>query len=140
MSFKEFMIEEAEQELVEYVASKRFKDEEGKPIKWKIRPLTTKENDAIRKQCYIKTQVPGKKGQYTKDFDSAKYLLMVAEKCVVYPNLHDKDLQDFYHVMGIEDLLKEHLLKVPGEYDDFTAKLQEINGYDIEEAVEEAKN
>ena len=65
---------------------------------------------------------------------------MVAEKCVVYPNLHDKDLQDFYHVMGIEDLLKEHLLKVPGEYDDFTAKLQEINGYDIEEAVEEAKN
>ena len=133
MSFKEFMIEEAEQELVEYVASKRFKDAEG-------RPLTTKENDAIRKQCYIKTQVPGKRGQYTKDFDSAKYLLMVAEKCVVYPNLHDKDLQDFYHVMGIEDLLKEHLLKVPGEYDDFTAKLQEINGYDIEEAVEEAKN
>ena len=134
MSFKEFMIEEAEQELVEYVASKRFKDAEGNPIKWKIRPLTTKENDAI------KTQVPGKRGQYTKDFDSAKYLLMVAEKCVVYPNLHDKDLQDFYHVMGIEDLLKEHLLKVPGEYDDFTAKLQEINGYDIEEAVEEAKN
>ena len=133
MSFKEFMIEEAEQELVEYVASKRFKDAEGNPIKWKIRPLTTKENDAIR-------QVPGKRGQYTKDFDSAKYLLMVAEKCVVYPNLHDKDLQDFYHVMGIEDLLKEHLLKVPGEYDDFTAKLQEINGYDIEEAVEEAKN
>lgn len=140
MNFKEFMIEEAEDEVVEYVATKKFKDENGQPIPWKLKPLTTKENDEIRKQCYIKVQVPGKKGQFTKDFDSAKYLLLVAEKCVIYPNLNDKDLQDFYHVMGVEALLKEHLLKLPGEYDNLTAKLQEINGYDLEEAVEEAKN
>lgn len=140
MDFKEFMIEETEVEEVEYVASNRFKDAEGNPKPWKLRPLTTKENEEIRKQCYIKVQVPGKKGQYTKDFDSEKYLLMVAEKCVVYPNLNDKELQDFYHVMGVEALLKEHLLRLPGEYDNLTAEIQKINGYDLNEAVEEAKN
>ena len=41
--------------------------------------------------------------------------------------------------MKAEDLLKEHLLK-PAEYDDLVTKLQEINGYDLDEAVEEAKN
>ena len=41
--------------------------------------------------------------------------------------------------MDATKLLKKHLL-TPGEYDDLMQKIQEINGYDLEEAVEEAKN
>lgn len=140
MDFEEFMIEETEVKEVEYIASKRFKDKEGNPKPWKLRPLTTKENEEIRKQCYVRVPVAGKKGQFTKDFDTEKYLLMVAEKCITYPNLNNQKLQDYYHVMGAEALLKEHLLKLPGEYDNLTAEIQKINGYDLNEAVEEAKN
>lgn len=136
MSLEAFMIEEKD-EVIEYVASKKFKDGEGKPIPWKLRPLTSKENDEIRKQCYRQVRI-GKK--YTQEFDTPKYLLMAVEKCVLFPNLTSQELQDYYHVMGVEDLLKEHLLKLPGEYDDLTEKIQEINGYDVEKAVEEAKN
>ena len=135
MNLEAFMIEEKE-EVIEYVASSRFKDKEGNPIPWKLKAITAKENDEIRKQCYKQIQVPGKRSQYKQDFDTSKYLEL---KCIVEPNLNDAKLQDFYHVMKAEDLLKEHLLK-PAEYDNLVSKLQEINGYDLEEAVEEAKN
>ncbi len=138
MNLEAFMIEEKE-EVIDYIASQRFKDKEGKPIAWKLRTITAKENDEIRKQCYKQIQVPGKRGQYRQDFDTSKYLEMLAEKCIVEPNLNDAKLQDFYHVMSAPDLLKEHLLK-PAEYDDLVTKLQEINGYNLDEAVEEAKN
>lgn len=138
MNLEAFMIEEKE-EVVEYIASKRFKDKEGNPIPWKLRTITAKENDELRKQCYKQVQVPGKRGQYRQDYDSQKYLELLAIKCIVEPNLNAVELQDFYHVMSAVDLLKEYLLK-PAEYDDLIAKLQEINGYDLEEAVEEAKN
>lgn len=138
MDLEAFMIEEKE-EIVEYIASTRFKDKEGKPIAWKLRTITAKENDEIRKQCYKQVQVPGKRGQFRQEFDSSRYLETLAIKCVVEPNLNSVELQDFYHVMGPADLLKEHLLK-PAEYDNLISKLQEINGYNLEEAVEEAKN
>lgn len=138
MNLEAFMIEEKE-EAIEYVASSRFKNKEGKPIPWKLRTITAKENDEIRKQCYKQIQVVGKRGQYRQDFDSQKYLELLAIKCIVEPNLNSVELQDFYQVMNPADLLKEHLLK-PAEYDNLIAKLQEINGYNLEEAVEEAKN
>lgn len=138
MNLEAFMLEEKE-EVIEYIASTRFKDKEGKPIHWKLRSITAKENDEIRKQCYKQVQVAGKRGQYRQEFDSGKYLEMLALKCILEPNLNSVELQDFYHVMSPADLLKEHLLK-PAEYDNLIAKLQEINGYDLNEAVEEAKN
>ena len=138
MNLEAFMIEEKE-EVIDYIASRRFKDKEGKPIPWKLKTITAKENDELRKQCYKQIQVPGKRGQYRQDFDSSKYLELLAVKCIVEPNLNDAKLQDFYNVMKAGDLLKEHLLK-PAEYDDLVTKLQEINGYDLDEAVEEAKN
>lgn len=138
MNLEAFMIEE-KQEIFEYVASTRFKNEEGEPVSWKLRTLTAKENDEIRKQCYKQTQVLGKKNQFNREFDSAKYLELVALKCIIEPNLNSVELQDFYNVMSPADLLKEHLLK-PAEYDDLVAKIQEINGYNLDEAVEEAKN
>ena len=64
----------------------------------------------------------------------------MATRCVVFPNLNDKDLQDSYGVMGAEKLLKE-MLK-PGEYQDLIKKIQEVNGFNVsmDELVEEAKN
>ncbi len=138
MNLEAFMLEEKE-EVIEYIASTRFKDKEGKPIAWKLRTITAKENDEIRKQCYKQVQVTGKRGQYRQDFDTQKYLELIAVKCILEPNLNAVELQDYYHVMSPADLLKEHLLK-PAEYDNLISKIQEINGYNLEDAVEEAKN
>ena len=135
MSLESFMVKEEIKE-VEYVASKRFKNEEGQVEVWKLRSITADENDAIRKQCYKQVQV-GKRMK--QEFDTVKYLELLADQCVVYPDLHDVKLQDFYKEMDSIKLLKRHLLN-PGEYDDLMQKIQEINGYSLDEAIEEAKN
>jgi len=138
MDLKAFMIEDKE-EIIEYIASNRFKDENGNPIPWKLKTITAKENDELRAQCYKQVPVQGKRNHFKQEFITGKYLELLALKCIVEPNLNSAELQDFYHVMKPEDLLKEHLLK-PAEYDDLVVKLQEINGYDINEEIEEAKN
>lgn len=135
MSLESFMLKDVVKE-VEYVASKRFKDKEGNYEKWKIRTISADENDSIRKQCYRQVQV-GKRVK--QDFDTVKYLELLADKCVIYPDLHDVELQNFYGEMDAIKLLKKHLLN-PGEYDDLMAEIQRINGYSLEDAVEEAKN
>jgi len=135
-----FMIEKKE-EFFEYVASKRFINQEtGKPEVWKLKTITAKENEDLRKQCYKQVIVQnGKKKGYQQQLDTIKYLQLLTDKCVVYPDLHNAELLDFYHEMDSIDLLTKHLLNA-AEYDDLTAEIQRINGYDLEEAVEEAKN
>ena len=135
MSLESFMLKDEVKE-VEYIASNRFKDKDGNAEKWKLKTITADENDAIRKQCYKQVQA-GKRMK--QEFDTVKYLELLADKCVVYPDLHDVDLQNFYGEMDSIKLLKKHLLN-PGEYDDLTAEIQMINGYSIDDAVEEAKN
>lgn len=127
-------------ENIKHVVSKRFVDEEGKPIPWEIQCITSSEDEAIRKACTKKVQVPGKKGQYTQQTDFDLYLGKLAARCTVFPNLDDAELQNSYGVMGSDALLK--VMLKPGEYTDYLTKIQEVNGFDItfEEAVEEAKN
>lgn len=136
MNLESFMLKEEEQ-VIEYVASKRIINKEtGKPEVWQIKSITADENEKIRKDCY-KTIQNGKR--IKQEFDTTKYLGMLADKCIVYPDLHDVKLQDFYGEMDPVVILKKYLLK-PGEYDDLMAEIQKINGYDLEDAVEEAKN
>ena len=136
MSLESFMIKNEAQEI-DYVASKRFVDQAtGKPEVWKLKSITADENDTIRKQCYKQIQ-NGKK--ITREFNTVKYLEMLVDKCVIYPDLHDVKLQDFFGEMDAIVMLKRHML-TPGEYDDLTQKVQEINGYNLDEEIEEAKN
>lgn len=126
-------------ENVMYVASNRFLNGK-KPIEWEIKALTSDEDEAIRRSCMKKVQVPGKRGQYTQDTDYDQYLGKLAAACTVFPNLNDKELQDSYGVMGSDTVLKKMLL--PGEYAEYLRKVQEVNGFDAttEELVEEVKN
>ncbi|NLK37818.1 MAG: phage portal protein [Epulopiscium sp.] len=122
------------------VVSKRFVDAEGKPIKWEIRAITAEEDEALRKSCTRKVQVPGKKGQFTQEIDTNEYLGLLAVTCTVFPNLNDAELQNAYGVMGADALLKKMLNA--GEYTSFLANIQEMNGFDtsMDELVDEAKN
>ena len=126
-----------ETENVKYVASKRFVSN-GQPVQWELKSISNSEDSSIRKS-HTK-RIPLKNGQHGIETDYEEYICSMATRCVVFPNLNDKDLQDSYGVMGAEKLLKE-MLK-PGEYQDLIKKIQEVNGFNVsmDELVEEAKN
>lgn len=136
-----FMAQNAIQpEEIEFVASKRFVDENGKPIPWKIRCITSTEDEALRKVCTKRVPIPGKRNQYTQEVDYNLYLGKLAVACTVFPDLNDAELQDSYGVMGADVLLKTML--TPGEYVNYLTKIQEINGFDVDmqDLVDEVKN
>ena len=122
-------------------ATASFLDENGKPLLWEIRPLTTKEDNALRDDCTVDVQVTGKPGMFRPKFNANRYLAKMAAACVVYPNLNDKELQDSYGVMGAEQLIVE-MIDDPGEYNSFMSQVQAYHGFDqpFQEKVDEAKN
>lgn len=128
-------------ENVKYIASKRFVDPETKePIEWELSAIESTVDEEIRKECTIKKPIPGKRGQYTNDLDTDKYIGRICARCTVYPNLNDAELQESYGVKGADALLKK-MLNV-GEYAEYKAKVMELNGFDtsLDELVDEAKN
>lgn len=121
------------------IPSKRFLDENGNPVEWEIKSITADENQKLRKSCMRSVPVPGKRGQFTQDFDTASYQAKLAVKCVVYPDLNTQELQDSYSVMGAEQLISAML--TPGEFDNLISEILEHNGFsDMGDLVEEAKN
>lgn len=127
-------------ENAKQVISKRFLDEDGKPIYWEIACITSTEDESLRKACTKRVPVPGKRNQYTQETDYNLYLGKLAAKCTAYPNLDDAELQNSYGVMGSDVLLK--IMLKPGEYADYLTKVQEVNGFEVtfEDSVDEAKN
>jgi hypothetical protein len=124
-----------------YAATKSLVDENGQPLLWTIKPLTTKDNDNIRDDCMIEVPVKGKPNVFRPKLNTSKYIAKMICSCVVEPNLYDKSLQDSYGVMTPEDLLKE-MIDDPGEYQDFASFIQDYNGFNttLEDKVAEAKN
>ena len=121
-----------------YLATKSLTDEEGNPLPWTIRPLTTKDNDKLRDECTIEIPVKGKPNVFRPKLDTSKYLAKMIVASVVEPNLNNKDLQDSYGVMTPEDLIKE-MIDDPGEYNDFASFIQNFNSFTttLDEKVEE---
>ena len=124
-----------------FAPTKSLLDENGEPIKFKIKPLTTKENDDIRDACTIDVPVIGKPNMFRPKLNTAKYLSKMLCSCIIEPNLFDKELQDSYGVMTPEDLIKE-MIDDPGEYQDFVTFIQNFNGFNVslEDKVDNAKN
>lgn len=138
--FSVFMAGNAQKvETVKYVASKRFGTKD-KPVEWELKAIDSDLDEAIRKECTKKVPIAGKRGQYTQETDTDKYIAKLCAACTVYPNLNDAELQDSYGVKSADVLLKKMLLA--GEYTEYKTKVMEVNGYDMsmEELVDEAKN
>jgi len=137
MDLKAFL-NPVKEENIKCVISDRFLDENGKGIEWELKAISSKKDEELRKECTSKVQV--KKGRRIDEIDTNRYICLLTVESVVFPNLRDKELQDAYDVMGSEDLLKA-MLK-PGEFTALTAKVSEINGFDVsmDELAEEAKN
>lgn len=125
---------------VKHAVTKSLLDENGNPLLWEIKALTTRENEDLREQCTEEVPVKGKPGQYRLHVDAGKYQSKLMCAAVVYPDLNNKALQDSYGVMTPEDLLKE-MVDNPAEYTDFALFVQKLSGFEtLQEEVDEAKN
>ena len=124
-----------------FAATKSLCDENGKPLEWEIKALTTKESEDIRSECTTEVPVTGKPGMVRPKVDTKAYIAKLIAACVVFPDLYNKDLQDSYGVRTPEDLLKE-MVDDPTEYNALAEFIQNFNGLDesLEEKVKEAKN
>ncbi|MBH7858732.1 phage portal protein [Clostridioides difficile] len=127
-----------------YVASERFIGEDGKAIEWELKAIDSDRDRQLRKDSTIRVPILNKKGiatgQYTSETDFNTYTLKLCVETIVFPDLHDAELQNSYGVMGAEELLTTML--TPGEYTDLSSEVGEVNGFDrtFEDKVEEAKN
>ena len=122
----------------EVEVTQRFKDENGNPIKFEIKPISNELDDELRKQNT--RQVKRAKGVYVPELDNQGYLSDMTIRAVVYPDLNDKELQDSWGVMDAKELINAMLL--PGEYNVLLQAIQQLNGWDLslDDIKEEAKN
>jgi hypothetical protein len=125
---------------VMHPVTKSLVDENGNPLLWEIKPLTTKENEVIRESCTIEVPVKGKPNMYRPKTDMNKYQAKLMCAAIVNPDLNNAELQNSYGVMTPEDLLKE-MVDNPAEYTDLMLFVQQISGFTtLQEDVDEAKN
>lgn len=140
-NFSKFMkSNKIQKQNVFHAVTKSLTDENGEPLLWELKPLTTKENEAIRDACTIDVPVKGKPNMYRPKTDMNKYQTKLMCAAVVFPDLNNKDLQDSYGVMTPEDLIKE-MVDDPAEYTDLMLFVQQISGFKtLQDEVDEAKN
>lgn len=124
----------------QYAATKSLLDENGKPLLWEIKPITTKQSEDLRDKCTIDVPVTGKSNMYRPKLLTKKYMANLIAASVVYPDLYNKDLQDSYGVTTPDELILE-MIDDPAEYNDFAKFVQDFNGFEaLSDKVEEAKN
>lgn len=130
-----------EKKTTKYAPTKSLCDENGKPVEFTIKAISTRENEEIRNSCTYEVPVKGKSGVFRNKVNTNEYIAKMISACVVEPSLFDIDLQNSYGVSKPEELIKE-MIDNPAEYDDFAVFVQSYNGFDISmaEKVEQAKN
>lgn len=119
----------------EVILSERFKDEEGKVVPFKIKPVTGEENDALVKMCTTYTN--DKKGRSRK-FDATRYNRALCVAATVFPDFRDTELCSAYGVVDPELLVAKMLLV--GEYQKLSEEILSLSGLLDDDAEEEAKN
>lgn len=141
MSFEAFMKRnKIKKPNTKYVATKSLVDENGKPLEWEIKALTTREAEKIREACTIEIPVKGKPGMYRPKLNTDMYTTKMVAAAIVYPDLYNAELQNSYGVTTPEDLIKE-MVDNPAEYMDLVNFVQEYSGFEtLQEKVNEAKN
>ena len=124
-----------------FAATKSLLDENGQPMLWEIRPISTREDETIRDSCTLEVPVKGKPNLYRPKLNTSEYLAKMLTASIVEPDLLDASLQDSYHVTSAEDLLRE-MLDEPAEFNALGVFVQNFNGFNtsIDEKSDEVKN
>ena len=133
-NLSEFLFENKCKRNNEFLAvSDCFKDKDGNTIVWEIRPVTTSEDEAIRRESMEYNDGKAR-------LNVSKYAAKITARAVAFPNLFDAKLQDSYNVKTPEALLMAMVDK-PGDYNRLVEFVQRLNGFtSFKEDVDKAKN
>lgn len=74
-----------------YAPTVSLTDENGKPLEWEFRHITSKENEKLRDECMIDVQVTGKPNVYRPKLDLTKYLAKMITASTVTPDLYNAE-------------------------------------------------
>ena len=118
----------------EIVISKRFVDEKGNPIPFKIRAITQAENDQIIKASKRSVKV---NGVMQEKLDTTEISRRLVVEGTVYPDFRDSELCNGYGTMNPYEVPGKMLLA--GEYSNLLAEINKLSGFDVD-IEEEAKN
>ncbi|NIK67098.1 phage portal protein [Paenibacillus sp. BK720] len=139
-SMNVFMKGKAKQAVIEEIlVSRRYEDEEGNPIPFRLKAVDTKRIEELQDECTVPQFKKGKK--VGEEVDWKRFACRLAVETTVYPDFRDQELLGSYGLVDPCDLVKE-ILNVGGEYAELIQAVQRVNGFDtdFEELVEEAKN
>lgn len=120
------------EETKEVIISDRFKDENGKPLPFKLRKIDSETSEALMKRCRRKERV---NGQIITEVDNAKYTKLLVLACVVSPNFKDAEMCDYYKVINPEDV-PSRMLSI-GEFSRLSDEIMKFNDFDAPEEIEE---
>ena len=121
-------------EAKEIIISERFLGEDGKPVPFKIRPLTQEENDALVKRAKRTRTVNGMAQEY---IDSSALSRSTVLAATVEPNFAEKELCDAYGV--VDPSLVPGKMLLSGEYAKLVQAINDLSGFNSP-VEEEAKN
>ncbi len=124
-----------------YAPTKSLLFDDGTPLMWEFKHITSKQDEDIREECTSEVQVKGKPNLFRAKLNTSKYLVKLVVASTVTPDLYDASLQDSYGVKTPEDLLYA-LVDDPGEYMELCRWIQKFQGFDnsFDSEVKEAKN
>lgn len=116
---------------VKYAATASLLDEDGKPLLWEFRRISSRENALIQDEVMSADNITAK---------ASEYIHRLIAKSTVCPDLFDAALQDSYNARTPEELLYA-LVDNPGEYNALAVFVQNLNGISpLSEKVDNAKN
>ncbi|MDN8592022.1 phage portal protein [Paenibacillus sp. 11B] len=123
----------------EVIITQRYKDDEGKPIPFIMKALSTQRMDELEADC---TKPEFKKGKRVGEkLDNKRFSLRIAVESTVYPDFRNAELLASYGLTDPVDLAKS-ILSVGGEYAEWMQAANRINGFDDSEddLIDDVKN
>lgn len=151
-NFKNFMLPELKEQsdIIAFKGVDTFKDKDGNPIPIKFRVPNRLEVREIRKKFERRTPAIDKDGNFiikngaivhNESFDFDEYTDELIVETMVYPNLNDTQLQEYYGVYAATELL--HILFRNKDYKYIDSCCAQVVGFsDLDEqfVIKEVKN
>ena len=124
-----------------YAPTKSLLFDDGTPLKWEFKHITSKVADDLRDECTMDVPVKGKPGMYRQKLNTSKYISKLIVASTVVPDLYNTELQNSYGVKSPEALLYA-MVDDPGEYAELSVWIQSFQGFTetLDEKVDKAKN
>jgi xkdN-like protein len=118
------------------ITFKRFVDENGNPVPFRVRSLTQEENEQITKASLRVKK--GKGGATQEQLDNGEYTRRIIVAGTVEPDFSSRELCEAYGTLDPLQVPAKMLLS--GEFATLLKAITELSGFDADSPEDEAKN